>query len=185
MNGKAEYGSLAGTARAMGDLMVQGARLGMGLLGSYLPRRNEGCGCEIPPACWAPQPLGQVASRACPGDTAVVRLTITNCGAAARTVKVSATDPAVVVEPAALALGAMEEGVAVLSLKVAPGAHVGETRKLTVWVRGCKEHVLRWRVEVVSRGADCLAEVEIEDCPDLVHHWYDHFYCRRPCPHRG
>jgi hypothetical protein len=27
-------------------------------------------------------------------------------------------------------------------------------------------------------------EVEIEDCPDLIHHWYDHFYCERPCPSR-
>jgi hypothetical protein len=21
----------------------------------------------------------------------------------------------------------------------------------------------------------------VEDCPDLIHHWYDHFYCPRPC----
>jgi len=24
-------------------------------------------------------------------------------------------------------------------------------------------------------------DIEIEDCPDLIHHWYDHFYCPRPC----
>jgi hypothetical protein len=23
----------------------------------------------------------------------------------------------------------------------------------------------------------------VEDCPDLLHHWYDHFYCNRPCTH--
>jgi hypothetical protein len=26
--------------------------------------------------------------------------------------------------------------------------------------------------------------VEVEDCPDLIHHWYDHFYCDRPCTDR-
>jgi hypothetical protein len=24
-------------------------------------------------------------------------------------------------------------------------------------------------------------EVEINDCPDMIHHWYDHFYCHRHC----
>jgi hypothetical protein len=30
-------------------------------------------------------------------------------------------------------------------------------------------------------GASC-PEVEVDDCPDNIHHWYDHFYCERGCP---
>jgi hypothetical protein len=22
----------------------------------------------------------------------------------------------------------------------------------------------------------------VDDCPDNIHHWYDHFYCDRGCP---
>lgn len=187
MNGKTGYASLAGTARTMGDLLVQGARLGMGLLGSYMPapRRTGGCDCDILPPCWAPQPLGDVRARVCPGNEAVLRLDVTNCGAVGRTIHVSATDPGVAVAPASLTLGPMEQGLVVLSLKVPAAAPEGETKRVTVWIRGCKEQFLRWTIEVVCKGADCCADLEVEDCPDLVHHWYDHFYCRRPCVHQG
>ena len=35
--------------------------------------------------------------------------------------------------------------------------------------------------QILPYGA---SELTVEDCPDLVHHWYDHFYCPRPCPNR-
>jgi len=52
-----------------------------------------------------------------------------------------------------------------------------------VWIRGCVDHVVRWTVKSSRRGSDCCHELEIDDCPDYVHHWYDHFYCPRPCRH--
>jgi hypothetical protein len=73
----------------------------------------------------------------------------------------------------------------VLSLEVPASAEVGERQKSVVWVRGCNTHYLRWTVEVARRGASRCRDVDIDDCPDLVHHWYDHFYCDRPCPHQG
>ncbi len=50
-----------------------------------------------------------------------------------------------------------------------------------MWVRGCQLHFLRWTVVVASIGADTFYEVDVKDCPDHIHHWYDHFYCPRPC----
>src|SRR6266540_4790821 len=109
--------SLADTARAAAVLLAQGARLGMDVLGAIpLPTRRKtcGCGCEIPPPCWAPQPLGAVTSRVCPGNKAVVRLEATNCGASARTIDVRATDAAIKIDPPKINLGAMEQATFVV-----------------------------------------------------------------------
>ena len=75
--------------------------------------------------------------------------------------------------------GAVED----LSLEVPAGAPEGESQKIPVWVRGCKTYVLRWTVETTCTWESCCQDVRIEDCPDLVHHWYDHFYCDRGCIH--
>jgi hypothetical protein len=62
-------------------------------------------------------------------------------------------------------------------------AATGQEYEVLLWVRGCQNHYLRWTLKVANRGASCCHEVEVEDCPDLIHHWYDHFYCERPCTH--
>ena len=69
--------SLADAAKAIGDLLEQGTKIGMGLLESIklpLPSKSCGCNCQIPPPCWEPQPIGDVTTRACPGNKAVLRL---------------------------------------------------------------------------------------------------------------
>jgi hypothetical protein len=186
MSSKGGSGTLADAVKAIGDVIRPGARLGLELLESVrLPSRSCGCGCEIPPPCWAPQPLGDVETQACPGNNALLRLTITNCGMASRAINVAATNGAVDVQPASVTLGALEEGVVILSLPVPAGATKGQTQKSLVWVHGCKDHYLRWTVVAVEAGVSCSAgELELEDCPDLIHHWYDHFYCQRPCLNR-
>lgn len=183
MSSKGASVSLADALKAIGEVVAPGAKLGLGLLESVrLPSRTSGCACEIPPPCWAPQPLGDVESEACPGNDALLRLMITNCGMTSRTIKVTATNGAVKVEPASVTLGPLEDGVVTLSLAVPTGATKGQTQKSLVWIHGCKEHYLRWTVVAAEAGVSCCAcEVELEDCPDLIHHWYDHFYCQRPC----
>lgn len=150
-----------------------------------LPMAPRGCGCDIPPPCWVPRELGEVRSRVCAGGTATLRVRVTNCGASARQIAVEARPDAagVTIDPPALALGPLERGVVVASLVIPAKAGVGEEREALIWVRGCHDHVLRWTVRVASRAGDCGHEIEVEDCPDLVHHWYDHFYCGRPCSH--
>jgi hypothetical protein len=179
--------SLADAAKAVGELLEQSTKLGMELLGSVklpLPSRSSGCSCEIPPPCWAPQPAGDIKTRACPGDTAVLRLHITNCGAVKRQISVDATNKAVAVQPASLTVEPFDEETVVLSLDISASAKKGEQHKTIVWVHGCYLHYVRWRIEVTDTHCSCVDDVDIEDCPDLVHHWYDHFYCDRPCLHR-
>ncbi len=180
--------SLADAAKAVGDLLDQGTKLGMGLLESVklpLPSKSCGCSCEIPPPCWAPQPLGDVTTRVCPGNKAVLRLHIENCGDAKRTISVDSTEKSIDVQPASLSVAPFEEATVVLSLDVPATTSEGEKHTAVVWVHGCHLHYLRWTVEVTCKAGNCCDDVRVEDCPDLVHHWYDHFYCDRPCPHHG
>ena len=178
--------SLADAAKAVGSVLEQGTKAGMELLDAIklpLPSRS-GCSCEIPPPCWEPQPIGDVTTRACPGNKAVLRLHVVNCGSAGRTVTVDATNKAIDVTPASVTLGPYEDATVVLSLDIPATAKEGEREKAVVWVRGCYVHYLRWTVEVTCKNASCCSDASVEDCPDLVHHWYDHFYCQRPCPHQ-
>jgi hypothetical protein len=194
-----EFHPLLDAMRTMCDVIETGPRLGLALLGCLneirhevqpllwppplsrlrdLPRTGR-CGCEIPRPCWADQPLGSVCSEACPGATATLRFCITNCGNTPRTYTV---DGAPTSTPATLTLGPQERGYVVVSATLPPDASCGTAKEYLVWVRGCKRHFLRWEV-VASRQECCeCAEVHVEDCPDLIHHWYDHFYCDRHCP---
>ena len=187
MTGKTSMPAPTGADAAKGILawIGQGARLGIDLLGSVpLPSApRTGTSCEIPPPCWAPQPLGAVTTRACPGTKAVVRLEVTNSDMVGRTIEVKTTGATAAVTPPALALGPLEEGLVVLSFEVPATDSDGDTRKLIVWIEGCQRHYLRWTIVSTCTAQDCCAEVAVEDGPDLIHHWYDHFYCQRDCVH--
>jgi hypothetical protein len=84
------------------------------------------------------------------------------------------------IQPEELGLGPYEREDVAVSLSLAPGAAKGEEREIVLVVRGCQDHVLRWTVKVSSCECSC-ATVDVEDCPDFLHHWYDHFYCARGC----
>ncbi len=190
-------------AESFSDLIEQGTRIGRdllesldrsrmpmmmgGMLHSVMQRlqRMPSCGCVIPPACWAPQPMGEVVSHVCPGGTATIRIRVTNCGVTKRDIKIEVAGNAtgITVTPSSLSLGPMERGFAVASVAMPADAAFGQEREVLLWVRGCHDHFLRWTVKVARRGADCCHEVDVDDCPDLIHHWYDHFYCDRPCVH--
>jgi hypothetical protein len=179
--------SVADAARAVGGVLAEGTKLGLGLLESVklpLPARTC-CSCEIPPPCWEPQPAGDVTTRVCAGNTAVLRLHITNCGVPSRKVSVDSKDKSVRVAPASVTIDPFEEELVLVTFDVPANASTGTKKKTIVWVHGCHLHYVRWTVEVVGKFASCHSDVDIEDCPDLVHHWYDHFYCDRPCPHHG
>lgn len=146
-------------------------------------RQIRGCGCEIPPPCWMPEQLGTLTSHVCPGATATVCLRITNCGRSPRDVTVTASGPQgslVTIDPSSIVLMPFDCST-VTATVTAPG-QAGQPLHAQLWVHGCRDHVLRWTVDVSRHGCSCTHEIEIEDCPDLIHHWYDHFYCERPCP---
>lgn len=199
MNTTASTPPLKETLTVLGDLLKEGVRLGLDFFDTLarsqpsaalgrtlretaprLPLRG-GCGCSIPQPCWMPKALGEIVSHVCPGGTATVRIRVTNCSMAREEVRVRVASNDVKADPPVLHLQPMERGTSVLSVTMPAGAHAGTEREFLVWVSGCLNHYLRWTVRVVNRGADCCHEVEVEDCQDNVHHWYDHFYCQRPC----
>jgi hypothetical protein len=148
-------------------------------------RRTLMGSCEIPTPCWMPQELGEVTSYVCGGGTASLHIAVTNCDDHPSTVEteVTGTTLKAEIQPAQLSLGPMEEGVVTVSMKVPDDAVKGHPLRAIVWVRGCKVHFLRWNVKMSAIASDSAHEVRVEDCPDLIHHWYDHFYCARPCRH--
>jgi hypothetical protein len=197
----AESDSIAG---AFADLIDHGARVGRemfeALMGDPIERAREmatqsatlataagrqirGCGCDIPPPCWMPERLGDLTSHVCPGATAKVRLRITNCGMSPRDVTVTAGGPQgslVTIDPPSIAIEPFGSGS--VSATVNAPDQACEPLGVQLWVHGCRDHLLRWTVDISRHGCSCTHEIEVEDCPDLIHHWYDHFYCERPCP---
>jgi hypothetical protein len=145
------------------------------IVGDPVPARS--CGCDIPPPCWYPKAAGEVTSFGCPGATAMLRLRIHNCGPVPRRVRLEGEGAAF--DPPELTLGSMERDVAIARVEFP--SDVGLERELLLWIRGCHTHYVRWTVVATSRGAGCCHELDVEDCPDYLHHWYDHFYCAHPC----
>lgn len=175
--------SVVEAAKALGSLLEQSTKVGLDLLESLQLPKRQCCACEIPSPCWEPKPIGDVITRAAPGGKAVLRLDVVNCGSSARKVTVQATNAAIVVSPASVTLGPYEDAVVGLVLDLPATASPGEREKAVVWVHGCRTHYLRWTVEVSTVGV-ATSTATVEDCPDLVHHWYDHFYCNRACPNQ-
>ncbi len=145
--------------------------------------------CKIPPPCWMPREAGHVVSHVCAGSAASIWICVSNCGIEKRTITFDDAGKGVITfDPATLVLGPMEEGEvkATFTPPASAGHCEGGEHNAIVWIHGCKEHYLRWTLKNVKRGVSCSChEIRIEDCPDYLHHWYDHFYCHRPCTHHG
>ncbi len=139
--------------------------------------------CHVPPPCWMPKPLGEVTSLVNACGRACVRLVVTNCDRVPRSVTVRAEGAeGVEVSPATLQLGPMQRATVEVCIRIPEDAAAGRRIDALVWVDGCRQHFLRWSVNVGTTGADSAHEIAVQDCPDYRHHWYDHFYCPRPCP---
>jgi hypothetical protein len=150
-----------------------------GLSGLKMPKMHS-C-CEIPDPCWMPKALGEVKCQLTAGGTGEVKLVVTNNDFRAHTVNAqSAGKDAGLVQftPAQIALGPKERTtiVAQFTAPAQPG-----TYEVVVWVSICSDHYLRWTVEVGEQQNPCCYEVTVDDSPNYVVHWYDHFYCPRPC----
>ena len=194
------------TVDRIGELIDRGLDVGTSLLDagtSLLGSLSEGrllptsgtcacgssgaCSCDIPAPCWMPRQLCDVTSHVCAGASATLRLRVTNCSPQHTTVSLQATGveaQKVTLAPASISLGPLERGVLTATLSTAATDAKGTEHEVLIWVRGCIDHVLRWTVKTSSRGGDSCHECDIDDCQDYLHHWYDHFYCYRPCRNR-
>lgn len=148
----------------------------------FLQDSQRRSSCDIPPACWLPRSLGEVRSFACPGGTASVRIRVTNCQGRTSFIKVVARPNQMTkVQPDTATLEPMERKSFNISVSVPQDSCKGQKLEFTLWVLGCNAHYLRWTVEISETTSATCQEVDVEDCQDYVHHWYDHFYCDRPC----
>lgn len=140
--------------------------------------------CHVPPPCWMPRRLGDCISYVAACASARVRLVVTNCDRVARLVRVRAEgDEGVSVSPESVQLGAFQRATFEVSRSIPEQTESGTSYESLIWIEGCNQHVLRWVVSVGTAGLDSCHEVTVDDCPDYRHHWYDHFYCNRPCTH--
>jgi len=170
----------------LAEIIKSQVRLGTQLIDSMsqlqLPE-SKSC-CDIPEPCWMPVSLGEIESFACQGATVVVRLMITNCDRISHTYTSSAAGvnkDRVQLQPASLLLGPKERGTILATIDIPADINKSQDFEILLWIRGCKEYYVRWNISTNSPGGDGCHEIEIEDCPDLIHHWYDHFYCVRSC----
>jgi hypothetical protein len=197
MSTQTERGSLGDVPGALMNLVQAQMRLTSDLLESAtgmkletftqdLQKRLRGgsksC-CHIPPPCWMPRQLGECTSHVSECNTACIDLVITNCDRVARQVSVQASGPNAAlakIQPGSAQLGPFERQTVRACVTVPQGAD-GKKLEILLWVRGCREHLLRWVISVGTAGVDSCHEVRVNDCPDYLHHWYDHFYCARGC----
>lgn len=144
--------------------------------------------CDIPPPCWMPLSLGEIFCQMPAGDTGSLCVVVTNGDFRAHSYEFAATGKsaaAVAFSTASVTLGPKER-VAVTATFTMPADDAKEDcrcidHEVLIWVRGCRDHYLRWIVEEGAAVRPCSAEVAVNDDPDYVLHWYDHFYTLRPC----
>jgi hypothetical protein len=152
--------------------------------------RHTSC-CTIPPPCWMPEKLCDVVSLVSCGGTATVVVRVRNCGVETHAIEIVALPleagaaPAVspTVTPAKVVLEALQQATVTVTLAV-PDSGKAETLAFNVFIVGCRRHYFTWTVKTGAVLKSSAHEIEIADCADQLHHWYDHFYCPRPCPGR-
>jgi hypothetical protein len=149
--------------------------------GLKLPKGSS-C-CDIPEPCWMPISHGPAKCALREGGSGEIWLSIVNedfqphsyaiavKGADAGLVKVSTNT---------LTLGPKESGE-VQAIFAMPASASKAHYEVVLWVVGCRAHYVRWEIDRNGKNDRCCQDVSISDQPDYVVHWYDHFYCARPC----
>ncbi len=140
--------------------------------------------CRIPPPCWEPRPAGTCSLVVRPGCPATIRVHVTNCDWNRRVILITAAGRLagwLTLEPTTLVIDAQEQATFLVTVRVPDHVSPGRTLSGPVLVRGCVDHYVRVQVRVDDCAERACCDVVIRDCPDHIHHWYDHFYCPRPC----
>lgn len=185
---------------AIAQMMEASLKAGMGVLQSlygsapgaisglisYAPSQTGAggcCSCEIPPPCWMPLPLCEVVSYGKSGNAASITFVVTNESMATRTISFTTTTalPGLVFSATQLVLGPMERSTLEVTYTIPATLTSGPGTEILLWIHGCRLHFLRWTIKLGPVSADTNYEVCVEDGPETLHHWYDHFYCHKPC----
>lgn len=176
--------------RALGDaiaaLLDAPAQIATALAGSVTQRSPKGC--HIPPPCWEPRPAGSCCLTIQPGGNATIRVHVENCSWNRQIIGITASGALagwMKFEPTTHIVGPQERALFLVTVHVPDGMKPGMTVSGPLLIRGCMDHFARVRVNVAEcAGANCC-DIHVDDCQDHLHHWYDHFYCPRPCRGRS
>ncbi len=148
-----------------------------------LSQRSSGC-CNVPPPCWEPRPAGTCCLELSPGSSATIRVHVSNCGWTKQLISITALGKMagwMTFSPTTLILDPIERATILVTVQAPNTLKVGERFSGPIIVRGCLDHFARVDITITEcPGAKCC-DVVVDDCQDQVHHWYDHFYCPRPC----
>ena len=144
------------------------------------------CACHIPPPCWMPRILRQIVSCGVVGNEASLTFVITNESMAARSIKVFTTTPmaGLSLTSTTVNLAAMARAEVTITYTIPAGTTADPGTEILLWILGCRLHFQRWIVRLGTVSADTDQELWVEDGPENLHHWYDHFYCPHPCLER-
>jgi hypothetical protein len=192
--------SSSASLKAIAKLIEASAKAGLGVLQSLYGAapgsltgivdwaKSESCGagcgpCEIPPPCWMPRPLCDVVSHGKAGNTASITFEITNQSMTTRVISIFTTSPStgLVFSAPQLTLSPMEAGSIEVTYTIPTPFPSGPGTEILLWIQGCRLHFLRWKINSSSISGNTNYEVCVCDGPEYLHHWYDHFYCPRPC----
>ncbi len=175
------------TAKAISDtiakLLQAPTQLAAAMAGT-LAQRSFASGCEIPAPCWEPRHAGTCRLEMTPGSAATVRVHVSNCGWSRQVVAITAMGKMagwMTFSPTSLFLDPQEVATITVTVHLAPTASMGQRFAAPIIIRGCVDHFVRIELSVADCAGKSCCDVAVSDCADNMHHWYDHFYCARPC----
>lgn len=176
-----------GLGRELIRLLGGAAGLARGLGGVRLPRGHS-C-CDMPEPCWMPLALGEWRCALKPGDSGTLCLVVTNGDFrphAYQFVAAGKSAAQVAFSTASATLGPKESIAVSATFTVPKDDRTADDcrcidHEALIWVRGCRNHYLRWTIDEVQKSQPCCKEIAVDDEPDYVLHWYDHFYQPKPC----
>ena len=167
---------------AIADVLDAPVRVATALAGALAGRAQSSC--EIPPPCWEPRPAGTCCLELTPGTPATIRVHVSNCGWTRQVVAISGLGKLagwMTISPTTLLLGPQERATVLVTVQAPATAKLGEMLSGPLIIRGCVDHFVRVEVTITDCTGRNACDVAVNDCQDQIHHWYDHFYCPRPC----
>lgn len=167
---------------SVAKLLDMPSQLAAAVLSGAIERTTGGC--TIPAPCWEPKLAGTCQLTLIPGNKALLRIHVMNCGWTRQVVTVTALGKLagwLSFAPTTLMLDPQERATLTVSVHAPDWAKGGERLSGPVIVRGCRDHFVRVEVSIGDCTTGTCCDISINDCADHVHHWYDHFYCPRPC----
>ncbi|MBL6752630.1 MAG: hypothetical protein ISP90_19115 [Nevskia sp.] len=137
--------------------------------------------CAVPEPCWMPLEIGSAKLQLAAEGAGEIHFVVTNGDYRSRTftAKAAGADAGLVqISPASAVLGPNERGA--FTAKITNPGKPG-TYEALIWILGCRDHYLRVTIVVGEKQKNTCYKVTVDDEPDYVVHWYDHFYCKKPC----